>query len=102
MRPAPIREAMIHSYLNGMSMREVAEAFGWTPGAVQTALNRWGVKLPPEERARRVANAVRRTPKENWGWPTVWPDCPDDLRADYETLRKYYPAREARAMLEGV
>lgn len=31
----------------------------------------------------------------------IWPDCPPHLLRDYETLRLHYPAREARAMLEG-
>lgn len=96
------RERMTAAYLEGMSMREVAEAFGWTPGAVQTALNRWGVKLPPEERARRLANACRSIPRHRPGKPSAWPDCPPDKLEDYRTMVKYYPALEARAMLEAV
>lgn len=62
-----------------------------------------------DERARNAA-AV----KANWQDPefrarnaaatkaanSVWPDCPDHLRDDYETLRHYMSATEARATLD--
>lgn len=96
------RQLMTLDYLGGMSQNQLAAKYGWTPGAVQTSLNKWGVKLPPEERARRLANACRSIPRHRPGRPSAWPDCPPEKLADYRTMAKYYPAHEARAMLEAV
>lgn len=62
----------------------------------------WGVTLTPEERRRRRAEACRRTHKPNAGRPIKWRECPPEKLEDYRTLRKFYTAAEARAMLEAV
>lgn len=92
------REQITRDYLNGMTVAKLAEKYGRTYGGIQTSLWQWRVKLPEGERLRRVREAKGGI---SFVKP-VWPDCPDDLRADYETLRKYYPAAQARKMLEAV
>ena len=85
------REAMTRDYLAGMSAKALADRYNLSVGGVQANLSNWGVQLPRDERVRR---------QHSNGRPPVWPNCPRHMRADYETLRKYMPASEARATLE--
>lgn len=93
------KEQIIRDYLGGMSAPELAEKYNRTRGGIETSLWQWRIKLPPEERARRRAANFGNTlaPIRQ----PIWPDCPEHLKEDYETLRRYMPAREARARLEG-
>lgn len=90
------RAAITRAYLSGVPVDEIASRVGITPQSVKVNLSRWGVRLPDAERKRRFAESARRLGKAN----AVWPECPEHLRADYETLRRYMSAREARAKLE--
>jgi len=85
----------------GADPKDVARRFGITEGALKVNMHRWGVKLPEDERRRRVAESNRRSTESRIAPLRVWPDCPEHLREDYETLRKYMRAGEARATLEG-
>ena len=51
------------------------------------------------ERMRKL-NADPEFAKAHSERSMVWPDCPEHLREDYETLRHYMSAREARATLD--
>lgn len=97
------RARMIHDYLHeGMSIREVAEKYGRTPGGLQSSFAQWGVKLPEEERRRRHTLNIEKARNSRSMFRTVWPDCPPEKAKDYHTLRRYYRASEAKAMLEAV
>lgn len=92
------RDQITRDYLGGMTVRELSVKYGRTYGGIQTALWQWGVKLPAGERIRRVSAA-----KSGIAFvKPVWPDCPPEKLADYQNLRRYYTAREARSMLEAV
>lgn len=94
------RKQITQAYLSGMTCRQLGEVFNRSPGAIQTDLSAWGVKLSPEERRRRRMGAGQRAVANGWGWKQVWPDCPDHLKADYENMSRYMSKREARRMLE--
>jgi len=94
------RDQITRDYLGGMTVRELAVKYDRTPGGITSSLYQWRVSLSPEERARRRADACRRTLKPTAGRPSVWPDCPPDKLADYQTFTRYYGAHEARKMLE--
>ena len=94
------REEITRAYIGGMTVRELGIAFNRSPGAIQTDLSSWGVKLSPEERRRRRMGAGQRAVANGWGWKQVWPDCPEHLKSDYENMSRYMSKREARRMLE--
>lgn len=96
------RHGILRDYVGGMTGPEVARKWGITPNAVYTMAQYWGVKLSPEEKERRRAEACRKSADMRRGprWSYAWPDCPDDKMEDYQTLRKYMSARDARATLE--
>lgn len=101
----------------GVTMRELSERHGIAISRVQRILKREDALVSPAERRARqrrgflafLADPVRSAPaREKWREAaalnrpaTVWPDCPEELRADYETLRQVYPARVAKAKLLG-
>lgn len=104
-RAAARRRAIEAAYRAGASISEVAAQFGIHRNSLAVNLHRWGIKLPEDERRRRYAEGHRKSAAARAasmrGRPQVWPDCPPHLLSAYETLRLHYPAREARAMLEG-
>lgn len=96
------RQQITADYLGGLTVTQLSEKYGRTKGGLQSDLRAWGVTLSPEERRRRRAEACRRTHKPNAGRPIKWRECPPEKLEDYRTLRKFYTAAEARAMLEAV
>lgn len=92
------RSLIIADRLSGMTVPELAAKYGRTPGGIQTDLNRWGIRLPDEIRIRNQSRGITGLVRP----AEVWPDCPPEKQEDYETLRKFYTAREAKAMLEVV
>lgn len=57
---------------------------------------RWGIS--PRHVSNIAAEAGLRTGVP--GRPDEWPECPAHLRADYATLKRYFRAAVARAMIE--
>lgn len=95
------RRKMIAEYLApDSSAREVAARFGISRNALSVNMHRWGVRLPDDELTRRLKEGGRKGGARG-GPALVWPDCPEHLREDYETLRRYMSARKARETLEG-
>lgn len=96
---------IIEAYQAGASRTEVARQFGMNAAWIGNILKQAGVQRDPVKEVSRQA-------RERWssgrysdvqfkrGRKPVWPDCPPHLQADYRKLRKYMPAREARAALE--
>lgn len=93
------RQQITNDYIGGLTVPQLAEKYGRTRGGIQTSLWQWGVRLPPEERARRRTRNFEGTLRR--ARPPAWPDCPEHLKEDYKLLRKYMTAREARTTLEG-
>ncbi|WP_374412713.1 helix-turn-helix domain-containing protein [Novosphingobium colocasiae] len=88
------RQAMIRAYRDkGMTSAEVAKRFKVKRNTVFVNMARWGVKLPPQDARARMGSTSGR--------PEFWLNCPEHLREDYDTLRKYHGAVVARRMLEG-
>lgn len=96
--PKPDRDRdLIYDYVvGGLSRREVAAKYGLSDGGLCKLLHTKGVVLSKRERTKRR----KRAGYENVGRPPVWPDCPPELREEYETLRRYYGSAEARSMIE--
>lgn len=82
---------------------DVAAKYGYTTGSLYVQLQRWGVRLSDDERARRRIIACQTKARDRKRGPTrprVWPECPPHLLADYITLRNYLGALSARQILE--
>jgi hypothetical protein len=101
---------IVARYHRGETQRQLARAFALSEPAIGRIIKLNGATLPEPERRARAADGIRRKLRDaDWlarrndavrRAKQVWPDCPPELRDDYETLRSYFPAREARAMVE--
>lgn len=91
--------AVVQRWLQGESQAEIARAHGLTPGGVQRILTR-----REEEWRRSRAEALRqaaapRPGKSRSGRPSVWPDCPPELQAQYRKIRAVIGSAAAKAQL---
>lgn len=84
---------IVLDYKRGRTMRAIGEDHGITRPAVLRVLKRAGENpTPAQNRARqRAASSLANS---------VWPNCPPELRADYETFRRHMTASAARARLD--
>lgn len=92
-------QAVVQRWLQGDSQAEIARAHGLTHGGVQRILTR-----REEEWRRSRAEALRsaaasRPGKSRSGRPSVWPDCPPELRAQYHKIRSVIGSAAAKAQL---
>jgi hypothetical protein len=118
-KPSPAiaarNKAIAEAYAAGELARVLGEQYGLSPDTIRTIAQRMGVpgdplrgyrqQLRTYERNPELAERHRRNAQEALvhfrPQPRVWPTCPPEKRQDYETLKAYYGAREARRMLEG-
>lgn len=97
-RVAVRNKQIIARYLAGETRSQLAEAFGMPQTTVRNILYRAKVRLPDRERRKRFQMPCR---VNAGGRPAIWPDCPAELRQDYEILRRHMPSAEARELLTG-
>lgn len=87
------------AYRAGALRADLAKQHGLTLDGLNSLLARHGVHLDPAEHYRRLQIGRSRSRS---GRRPVWPDCPPELRSEYQRLRVSYGLRaaEARALLE--
>lgn len=90
---------------SGLSQREVAERFGISPPRVSQILGAYGARDPGRNgtlvRERWQRGEFDHVSFEGRGRPSVWPECPLELKDEYRRLMRTFPAAEARRILEG-
>jgi hypothetical protein len=108
------RDAQIVRAYAVLTAAEVARAFGLSTARVRMILHCSGFRLGEDERRRRSAlglSTIRYDPEIEArrraavsAAKLTWPDCPPEIRPEYEWLiyMKKVRSCEARAMLEAV
>lgn len=91
--------AVVQRWLQGESQAEIARAHGLTPGGVQRILTRREAEWR-QSRAEALRQAAAPRPgKSRSGRPSVWPDCPPELQAQYRKIRAVIGSAAAKAQL---
>jgi hypothetical protein len=90
---------VLRRWLDGESMNEIALDLGLSHKGVTLILNQFEAEWRAARTDALSAAARPRPGKTRTGRPCVWPDCPPELRPQYQKIRAVIGSAAAKAQL---